>query len=200
MTLQTDTAIIRDGDGLRANLLPEWGIWGPNGGYLSAIALRAGATVAPAGHRPVSLSVQYRRGEAEHPFWHHFETRPVGFTGPPNPEPLGHVLRQWTRYLDWEATDDPFLDACRAVVLIDALVWPAHWRGCAVDPDYVAPSLDLTVWFHAAATDADWLLADAHADTAGGGLIHGGVRIWTGDGRLIASGGSQLLVFPNRPA
>lgn len=271
MGFAADTQVMRDGDAITARLLPEWGIWGPNGGYMAAIALRAAGLHVAAGHRPVSLSVQYlgraqfgpadivvtpvksggsacfniamgqsgrtflqaqlwttsrnagpvtvdavmpevpgpdgletlaaykaRRGETEHPFWSHFEVRPIGFTGPPEPEPLGHVLRQWTRYLDYKPSDDVFLDAGRAAVLIDTLIWPAHWRGCAVNPDYAAPSLDLTVWFHAAAADADWLLADVRADTAGQGLIHGGVRLFAADGRLIASGGSQLLVVPNR--
>lgn len=42
-----------------ATLDKSFEIWGPNGGYLSAIALRAGGAMAPAGHRPASISVQY---------------------------------------------------------------------------------------------------------------------------------------------
>lgn len=269
MGFQHDTDVTQREGRMVAELRPAWGIWGPNGGYMASIALRAAGMHAPAGHRPVSLSVQYlgraafadvtvdvellkgggtacmavalaqdgkiflraqcwttsrmqgpdfaelvcpdvpgpdglmslkafkaERGESQHPFWENFETRPIGFYGPPDPDPRGAVLRQWTRFLDWESTPDVFLDACRAVLLIDTLVWPAHWRGCAVEPDYVAPSLDLCVWFHASAGDAEWLLADVSAQTAGQGLIHGMARIWTDRGDMVASGGSQLLVMP----
>jgi acyl-CoA thioesterase II len=41
--------------------------------------------------------------------------------------------------------------------------------------------------------DADWFLADARADVAVNGLIHGTVDIWSEDGRVIATGGSNLL-------
>ena len=49
--LQQDTAITRDGERLTALLDPAWNIWGPNGGYVASIALRAAGAVAPEGHR-----------------------------------------------------------------------------------------------------------------------------------------------------
>ena len=45
--------------GGRALLHRDWENWGPNGGYLSAIALRAAGAAAPADHRLVTYSCQY---------------------------------------------------------------------------------------------------------------------------------------------
>src|SRR3990167_3208049 len=54
-----DTALA-DVDGvLTATLSRDWEIWGPNGGYVAAIALRAAGSLAPEGHRPASFSCQY---------------------------------------------------------------------------------------------------------------------------------------------
>lgn len=39
---------------------------------------------------------------------------------------------------------------------------------------------------------------DGVADIAREGLIHGHSRIWTDDGRLVATGGSNLLHTPRR--
>lgn len=265
--LQTDTAIRREGERLTAALHKDWNIWGPNGGYLSAVALRAAGAVAPPDHRPATLSVQYlsvaefdevecqvipvKKGrnawllnvalvqkdrtflqaqvwttnkadgpvtaeavmppvagpddlktvaerlgpEAPRPagFWVNLDTKPLVWIPWDEPRPPGPAaLREWYRFMGYEA-GDAFLDACRATILIDTLIWPTHHRGLAERPNYIAPSLDLTVWFHQAAGPADWLLVDGVADVAGGGLIHGRSRIWTPDGRLVATGGSNML-------
>jgi acyl-CoA thioesterase len=63
MSLASDTAIVERDGALFAEVSRRWEIWGPNGGYLAAIALRAAGLRAPAGHRPASLSCQYlKRG------------------------------------------------------------------------------------------------------------------------------------------
>lgn len=269
MTFQTDTAVT-DRDGvLVAEVSRAWEIWGPNGGYLAAIALRTAGSRAPAGHRPASISVQYlsrgQFGEARlsvellrearsaaclavemtqegkrilhaqvwttnklagqgpayddlrmpevprpedlpppsaygakerHRFWENFDNRPVGRPSPDKPDPRGARFDQWVRYKDFGPTDDPFLAQARALQMIDTLLWPAHRRRGTVDLDYVAPSLDVSVWFHAPSGDVDWLLVEAHAAHARAGLIHGSARVWATDGRLIASGGSNMLHTP----
>lgn len=265
--LQIDTAITRDGDRLTAVLSEDWKIWGPNGGYVASIALRAAGAMAPEDHRPATISAQYlsvarfapveaqvtpvktgrnawlmnvvlmQDGKAflqaqvwttnkqdgpttaqavmpdvagpdqlktltEHlgpdadpvtGFWKNIELKPLVFVpwGQPRP-PSKAIIQDWYSFNGYEA-GDAFLDACRPLILIDTLLWPTHHRGLGAQPDYVAPSLDVTVWFHQPAGEADWLFVDAHADTAGSGLIHGQARIWAPGGRLIASGGSNLL-------
>ena len=57
--LQVDSAVRREGDRLVATLSRDWEIRGPNGGYVSAVALRAAGAMAPGDHRPASLTVQY---------------------------------------------------------------------------------------------------------------------------------------------
>lgn len=270
--LQTDTAIVRDGERLTATLSRDWNIWGPNGGYVSAIALRAAGAVVPPDHRPATISVQYvspgafegadcqvavvKKGRnawllnvalaqngrtflqaqvwttnkadgpslaeavkpsapapaglknvAEHlgperaltmsGFWSNIECRPLEFIPWEDRQPGPATLREWHRFIGF-MNGDAFLDACRPLILIDTLIWPTHARGVGRPPDYVAPSLELTVWFHDRCGDGDWLFVDAAADFAAGGLIHGGARIWSEDGRLLATGGSNLLHVARR--
>src|ERR1700691_1000583 len=57
--LADDTAIRDEGGRLSATLSRDWEIWGPNGGYVSAIALRAAGKIAPPDHRPATFSGQY---------------------------------------------------------------------------------------------------------------------------------------------
>lgn len=57
--LSADTAVTKDGDGrYTAALSRDWEIWGPNGGYLAGVALRA-AAAASAQPRPASLSCHF---------------------------------------------------------------------------------------------------------------------------------------------
>jgi acyl-CoA thioesterase len=274
--LQVDTAVRRDGERLVAELSRDWEIWGPNGGYVAAVALRAVGAVAPADHRPASMSVQYvgvgdfgevecqvtpvKQGRnawlcnvalrqkdrtflqaqvwttgktdgpvvmeavmpdvpapatlktyaeharahygddvpAPHGFWSNFEGKPLGWKPFEATREAGpSILHEWYSYVGYEP-GDVYLDFARAVILLDTLIWPAHHRGLAAAPDYIAPSLDLTLWFHEPAGAAEWLLVDGVADAARAGLIHGHSRLWTDDGRLVATGGSNLLHTPRR--
>jgi acyl-CoA thioesterase II len=264
LSFEEDTLVADD---FTATVSPAWEIWGPNGGYLSSIALRAAARAVPEGHRPASVSVNYlARGvfgpakldvtmlretrsvrfvrvdmvqerrvvltaqavttdraedsgpayvdpvmpdvpppealppashylkdEPAHAFWSHFDSHPVRWPWPGDPDPEGHVYRQWMRFRDHK-TGDAFVDAARALLLIDTLLWPTHWRGQPPGTDYVAPSLDVSVWFHAPSAGSDWLLLDAAAPVARAGLIYGEARVWGRDGSLVASGASNMLV------
>jgi acyl-CoA thioesterase II len=266
--LAIDTQVREEGGRLSARLSRDWEIWGPNGGYVAAIALRAAGKVAPADHRPATISCQYlsagqfadveieadavrkgrnawcinvalvqagkrflqaqvwttsktegpakierampdmkppgalktwaelnpERSEGPHySFWDNFESKPVAVFPRGTADPRGSVEQQWCRYRDFAPTADPFLDHARALILIDTLQWPAFCSGLASQPDYIAPSLDVTAWFHTPPGASDWLLVDARADFAGQGLIAGNVHIWSDDGRLIATGGSNML-------
>lgn len=262
---QDDTRVVREDDRLLATLARDWEIWGPNGGYVAAIALRAAGMVAPVGHRPATISVQYlsvaqfaavdclvepvKKGRSawclnvalvqnakrflqaqvwttdkldgpvvreiampdvagpgslksweelvpkdapRSVFWSNIESKPLRFLKWGERDPEGSIVRDWYRFRGFVPTDDPFLDQARALLLIDTLLWPAHGRR-HMPEDYIAPSLDVSAWFHALPGKAEWLLVDAHTATAQSGLLHGLTRVWTEDGRLIATGGSQML-------
>jgi acyl-CoA thioesterase-2 len=58
-TLNDATNLSAAIDDFTVELDPEWEVWGPAGGYLAAIALRAAERVVPPGHRPVTLQAQF---------------------------------------------------------------------------------------------------------------------------------------------
>jgi len=57
-SLDTDTRLAGGSGRYTATLSPDWRIWGPNGGYLAAIALRA-AGLEAAIRRPAAFSCQF---------------------------------------------------------------------------------------------------------------------------------------------
>jgi acyl-CoA thioesterase II len=266
---EADTRLVGGAGHYRAVLSPDWEIWGPNGGYLAAIALRAAGQEAHV-PRPACFSAHFlaiarfgevdvevlalRRGRStesfrvslrqegrpileamvrtaaagpglEHdatrapelpepeglrsaeelrqpgqgapfPFWQNLDARPVWpgrFTETPRArEPL---WREWYRFRPRATFDDPFLDAGRMLLLIDTLSWPAACQPHP-EPAFRAPNLDVTAWFHRADPTGEWLLADHEGCVAEGGLMGTTARIWSRDGRLLASGGAQLFCVP----
>jgi acyl-CoA thioesterase-2 len=130
-------------------------------------------------------------------FWENFDLRIASSEGRGRPEPRGARTERWLRFRGREPGEDPFLSEARALVLIDTMLWPAHWSRRATPLDYAAPSLDVSVWFHQPSADADWLLIEARAPVSAGGLVYGEGRVWTRAGRLVASGASNMLVLPS---
>ena len=271
--LGQDTAVERiDECHFRAELSADWEIWGPMGGYLASIALRAVGTVTPfarpasffchylgvaafdtvevtvaelrsartaAAHRvrvtqddkPILEGTAWSIGEVsglEHhlaepprlpgpddlktipdllaeaglgpyappfPFWNNLDSKPIDFYANwPPPVPLPPVWQQWCRFKPTATFLDPWVDACRSLVLIDVQSWPAASRPHLTGPQqFYAPSLDLYVAFHDPQPSCKWLLCDGYAPVAGHGLMGWSGRLWSVDGRLVASGGGQLL-------
>jgi acyl-CoA thioesterase-2 len=132
------------------------------------------------------------------PFWNNFECRPIGFRKEwPPAEPLEPVWQQWVRFFEGDYSD-PWVDACRALVLIDVQSWPAASKPHMYKQSGIyAPSLDLYVALHRSTT-REWLLADGYSAVGEAGLLGWTGRLWDSDRRLIASGGGQLLCRPMR--
>ena len=281
--LADDTAVERVGeDRFRAKLSAEWEIWGPMGGYVASVALRAVGEVSPF-RRPASFFCQYlgvagfdtvdvrvttlraartaaahraeitqdgkpvleatvwsvgevegldhdvseppavpgpdelrsipellaeagvERGQPPFPFWNNVDSRPLEFRVDwPPPEPLAPVWREWCRFVPTATFPDPWIDACRSLILVDVQSWPAASRQHVADQPmrYYAPSLDLYVAFHDPQPESEWLLCDGYAPVASHGLMAWNGRLWSGGGALVASGGGQLLCrrMPGTPA
>jgi acyl-CoA thioesterase II len=269
--LGADTAIEGSDGRYRARLSRDWEIWGPNGGYLAVIALRAAGAHTPlrrpatfschflgvadfdvvdlgvrtirASRRAASIavsmtqagkpiiealawivgdvdglehdaapipdvappeslpSVRERLAEDErgpyHAFWSNFDERPLEWVDNwEEREPGEPTFRSWYRYVPRDRFDDPFVDAGRALLLVDTLGWPAAVRAYANDLPFYAPSLDVTARFHASSPESPWLLGECRSPVARDGLVSSAASVWAADGQLLASGGQQMLCRP----
>lgn len=266
--LEQATRIEGDGGSYAATLSDQWEIWGPNGGYLAALALRAAGELAairqPRGFychflsspefAPVELDVsalkQGRRAESftvsmtqrerpvlhamvetaadgpgyshQHPsipaveppakvepyeylsdsgehvfrFWENVERRPVRVAGEDRHAP---VVREWVRFRPTACFDDPFVDGARALILLDTFGFPAAFRRYR-SWEYLAPNLDTSVWWHRLEPGSDWLLIEHECTVAAHGLMGVSGRVWSEDGKLVATGSAQLCCVPGRPS
>ncbi len=162
------------------------------------------ATDAPSAPDPETLpSIRERIGESEergpyHRFWSNFDERVPDedwFDDWENRPPRDPVHGHWYRFVPTPTFANPWVDACRAVILLDTLGWPAvcqlHTRN-----SYMAPSIDLACAFHRPTNADPWLYARATAISAANGLIGCESQVWTRDGALAAHGTSQLLCRP----
>lgn len=270
--LDADTAVEGSDGRYRAHLSRDWAIWGPNGGYLAVVALRAAgahtelrrpatfschylgvadfddvdievrtlrrtkrvesAAVSMRQHdRPILEAMVWTVGEVdglEHDaaplpdvegpdtlpnardlmegsepgpyrrFWSNFDERPLSWVANwEEREPGDPVARGWYRYLPRDTFSDPFVDAGRALLLIDTMGWPAAVRAYRDrDMAYYAPSIDVAARFHALAPATPWLFVEARSPVAGDGLVAATVSVWGADGMLLATGGQQMLCRP----
>lgn len=269
--LGADTEIEGSDGRYRARLSRDWEIWGPNGGYLAVIALRAAGAhtslrrpatftchylgvadfdvvdldvrTVRASRRAASIAVSMTQagtpilealawivGDLDglehdaapmpdvaspdslpsvgerladgdrgpyHAFWSNFDERPLAWVDNwQEREPAEPMFRSWFRYVPRDRFDDPFVDAGRALLLVDTVGWPAAVRAYTPELPFYAPSIDVSARFHAAAPASPWLLVEGRSPVARDGLVSSSVSVWSGDGHLLASGGQQMLCRP----
>jgi len=268
LDLDQATRVAGENGEYRTRLSSDWEIWGPNGGYLAAIAMRAASMLAtirqPAslychflsspkfddvqltvetlkqGRRSESFSVRMQqhgkpilqalvrtaadapgyayqeidmpdvpppqnlktydqlRPDDEGPhfsFWKNVEARPVNQSV--FDKPTDAVAQDWARFTPRACFDDLFVDAARALILLDTYGWPAAYRA-RPNGDYIAPNLDTSVWFHHFNPASEWLLIDHACPVAGRGLMGVNGRVWDVDGKLLATGAAQLCCLPGQ--
>ena len=271
--LAADTHVTGSIGRYSARLSRDWEIWGPNGGYVASIALRAagqhsqfGRPVSISGHflgvatfdeviievktlrltkRAESMRVSIRQGRNaifEALVWtcgplegleHELALSPANFEPESVPstaerfaeagvEPLYKFwsnldersehwstqeewlertpafpsFERWYRFLPTSTFDDLWVDACRSLILIDTLGWPAV-TNLHIESEYIAPSIDITCTFHRARIQEPWLFAQGTSVSANAGIIGCEAKVWARDGALLAMGTSQLLCRPN---
>jgi acyl-CoA thioesterase len=262
------TALEPVGDGGWAtSLRKDWALWGPAGGYLSALALR-GIGEATAFPRPVSLSCQFlrvgkfehveirveslRRGKrseclradliqdgrtvftatgwaahegqegmvhdyvpeidvpqpdslrsfeemhpsrSPHPFIARMAQHPIDPVPESELTPRDPELESLFRFRPRATAEDPFVDAARAMLLIDTFSWLATYPAHPADgpSPWIAPNLDFYYRFHRPTMAHEWLYLKVRADLAENSLISAGGEVRDLDGRLLVSGATQLL-------
>jgi acyl-CoA thioesterase-2 len=140
---------------------------------------------------------QQLRPTAQHPpfsFWKNIERRPVDQSA--TEEPSAPVLQEWARFQPTACFEDPFLDAARALILLDTYGFPAAYQKYR-SWEYLAPNLDTSAWFHHLNSGCEWLLIDHECTVANHGLMGVSGKVWDTDGRLLATGSAQLCCIPN---
>ena len=145
-------------------------------------------------------------------FWKNFQIRPIhdrdaGDPGPGAEEPQGRLqpkrparIRAWDRFMNGASFDDPWVDACRYLILTDVSQMPTVVEPFTPPPmPFIAPTLDLTVEFHNFAPREEWLLIEGNGSNASDGLLGTESRLWTSTGELLATGYSHMVFIDLSP-
>lgn len=145
-----------------------------------------------------SLDPMARRSDGEFTEWDAIAMRYVGSSADLLPEDPQRPGRQrfWLK-IDGELPDDPLVHAAAFAYASDMTIAGAalapHGQRLG-GPDIMVASLDHTVWFHEPFRADQWWLYDQHAPRASGGRGLISSRVFTEDGRLVASTAQEALL------
>jgi acyl-CoA thioesterase len=124
------------------------------------------------------------------------EERPLSGSGP-----VRDHVDSWWRTARPEGVPDAIGDALRALAVLDGAFHDALFAAQGGSGDFGAypyrmPSADLLVHFHRAAPDSEWLFCRARSELAEAGIVSGDARLWSREGRLLASGRGLIACRP----
>ena len=149
---------------------------------------------------PDDFEPQGPRREGPPTFWESVESRvAVGHFPWDDYEPNGSERVYWYRFMEPPRLDDGTLDPLALVTLCDTMPGAVFERIGPGGPDWVPPSVDLTVHLFGDA-DAEWLLARNRARHAGDGYASVDMELWD-PGRGLVAYATQIMffVFPDGP-
>jgi acyl-CoA thioesterase II len=144
------------------------------------------------------FAAQGETKQSPYPFWDNLDQRPTAWRADWTERATGDappIWHEWLRFLPRSTFADPWLDACRLLILVDLGSWPAV-QGYHNQGEIMAPSIDLACEFHRIDAANEWLLLQGHAPSATEGLIGAHMQVWNESRTLLASGVSQLLCRP----
>ena len=131
------------------------------------------------------------------PFWDNLDARPVTWVDDWDHRPAGPaVAMDWLRFAPTATFPDAFVGAGRLAIALDTYSFPSFARAHDAPIEWIAPNVDLHCTFHRDASASPWLLAVGRTPAATGGLAGFTSEVWSEDGRLLASGGGQMLFRP----
>ena len=180
----------------RAELSPAWEVWGPIGGYVAAISLRALAAASEL-PRPASFHCDFLSAVR-------FGTVDLEVAT------LRRGKRSHALQVAMNQGDTPVLSA--TAWFVDAGMsgldgrpvqgeeqHPPHWHTWMrlLDSQRPLDAVTEAASFHDFAPAEEWLLCDAHAPVAREGVIGCRGHLWTPAGHLVASGNATLFCRPN---
>lgn len=156
---------------------------------------------APATYPTVEERLAARAGEGparpDFPFWRNLEARPIDWVEDWEHRSAGPaVAGDWLRFLPTATFVDPFLDAGRVAIALDLYSFPALTRAHAAPIDWIAPNIDLHCTFLRPSSTSAWILGRGRSPVAESGAAGFVTEAWSEDGRLLATGGGQMLVRP----
>ena len=132
--------------------------------------------------------------------WAALEARHLGTSRhglPADPERPARA-RMWIR-INGELPDDPVVHLAAFTYASDMSLLGATMAAHDADPAKVQmASLDHTIWFHQPFRADDWWLYDQASPSASGGRGLATARVFTPDGRLVATVAQEGLIRPRR--